>query len=126
MEVVDGLRGEVRSVDVLGASNYAEARACRTGSPRTFGAFAYFGATGRQTVSDNLKAGTTRAWDGGLSRSERMRTDAAASHPSVADGLQRGGTMVDVLNGAERTASQAAFLSLRMMMKSSEGGGGNA
>ncbi|MDA9504253.1 hypothetical protein XI09_05670 [Bradyrhizobium sp. CCBAU 11386] len=46
MEVVDGLSGEVRSMQifvvVLGASNYtyAEAsvsQACRTGLPRTFG-----------------------------------------------------------------------------------------
>jgi transposase len=69
MEVVDGLSGEVRSmqifVAVLGASNctYAEASLSQS-LPDWIAshvrAFAYFGGTARQTVSDNLKAGVTR------------------------------------------------------------------
>jgi transposase len=70
MEVVDGLSGEVRSVQifvaVLGASNYTYAEASLTQSlpdwiASHIRAFAYFGGTARQTVSDNLKAGITRA-----------------------------------------------------------------
>ncbi|HZR87929.1 MAG TPA: IS21 family transposase [Bradyrhizobium sp.] len=70
MEVVDGLSGEVRStqifVAVLGASNYTYAEASLTQSLPDWiashvRAFAYFGGTTRQTVSDNLKAGITRA-----------------------------------------------------------------
>ncbi|WP_461195538.1 IS21 family transposase [Bradyrhizobium sp. UFLA06-06] len=70
MEVVDGLSGEVRStqifVAVLGASNYTYAEASLSQSlPDWIGshvrAFTYFGGAARQTVSDNLKAGITRA-----------------------------------------------------------------
>ncbi|PDT64016.1 IS21 family transposase, partial [Bradyrhizobium ottawaense] len=70
MEVVDGLTGEVRSaqifVAVLGASNYTYAEASLTQSLPDWiashvRAFAYFGGVARQTVSDNLKAGITRA-----------------------------------------------------------------
>ena len=70
LEVVDGLTGEVRSVQifvaVLGASNYTYAEASFTQSLPDWiashvRAFAYFGGTARQTVSDNLKAGITRA-----------------------------------------------------------------
>ncbi|MET4340131.1 transposase [Bradyrhizobium sp. F1.6.2] len=70
MEVVDGLTGEVRSpqifVAVLGASNYAYAEASLSQSLPDWiashvRAFAYFGGVARQTVSDNLKAGITRA-----------------------------------------------------------------
>ena len=70
MEVVDGLSGEVRSmqifVAVLGASNctYAEASFSQS-LPDWIAshvrAFSYFGGAARQTVSDNLKAGITRA-----------------------------------------------------------------
>ncbi|WP_409192465.1 IS21 family transposase [Bradyrhizobium sp. RDM4] len=70
MEVVDGLTGEVRSaqifVAVLGASNYTYAEASLSQSLPDWiashvRAFAYFGGAARQTVSDNLKAGITRA-----------------------------------------------------------------
>ncbi|WP_247766906.1 IS21 family transposase [Bradyrhizobium sp. 172] len=70
MEVVDGLTGEVRSaqifVAVLGASNYTYAEASLSQSLPDWiashvRAFAYFGGVARQTVSDNLKAGITRA-----------------------------------------------------------------
>ena len=70
MEVVDGLSGEVRCmqifVAVLGASNYTYAEASLSQSLPDWiashvRAFAYFGGTTRQTVSDNLKAGITRA-----------------------------------------------------------------
>ena len=37
------------------------ARSCRTGSRAHVRAFAYFGGAARQTVSDNLKAGITKA-----------------------------------------------------------------
>ena len=64
MEVVDGLSGEVRTtqifVAVLGASNYTYAEASLSQSLPDWiashvRAFAYFGGTARQTVSDNLK-----------------------------------------------------------------------
>ncbi|WP_225174352.1 MULTISPECIES: hypothetical protein [unclassified Bradyrhizobium] len=70
IEVVDGLSGEVRSVQifvaVLGASNYTYAEASLTQSLPDWiashvRAFCFFGGTARQTVSDNLKAGITRA-----------------------------------------------------------------
>jgi transposase len=70
LEVVDGLTGEVRSVQifvaVLGASNYTYAEASFSQSLPDWiashvRAFGYFGGTARQTVSDNLKAGITRA-----------------------------------------------------------------
>jgi transposase len=70
MEVVDGLTGEVRSaqifVAVLGASNYTYAEASLSQSLPDWiashvRAFACFGGVARQTVSDNLKAGITRA-----------------------------------------------------------------
>ncbi|MGY3372073.1 transposase [Bradyrhizobium sp. GM2.4] len=70
MEVVDGLTGEVRStqifVAVLGASNYTYAEASLSQSLPDWiashvRAFAFFGGVARQTVSDNLKAGITRA-----------------------------------------------------------------
>ena len=70
MEVVDGLSGEVRSIQifvaVLGASNYTYAEASLSQSLPDWiashvRAFAYFGGVTRQTVSDNLKAGITRA-----------------------------------------------------------------
>ncbi|WP_157083554.1 IS21 family transposase, partial [Bradyrhizobium manausense] len=70
MEVVDGLSGEVHStqifVAVLGASNYTYAEASLSQSlPDWIGshvrAFCFFGGVARQTVSDNLKAGITRA-----------------------------------------------------------------
>jgi transposase len=70
MEVIDGLTGEVFSaqifVAVLGASNYTYAEATFTqGLPDWISshvrAFTFFGGTARQTVSDNLKAGITRA-----------------------------------------------------------------
>jgi transposase len=70
MEVVDGLTGEVLTaqifVAVLGASNYTYADAPLTQSLPDWisshvRAFAYFGGVARQTVSDNLKAGVTRA-----------------------------------------------------------------
>lgn len=70
VEVVDGLSGEVRRmqifVAVLGASNYTYAEASLSQSLPDWiashvRAFAYFGGVARQTVSDNLKAGITRA-----------------------------------------------------------------
>lgn len=70
MEVVDVTTGEVCVaqifVAVLGASNYTYAEATFTQSlPDWIGshgrAFAFFGGAARQTVSDNLKAGVTRA-----------------------------------------------------------------
>ncbi|WP_247355911.1 IS21 family transposase [Bradyrhizobium sp. 160] len=70
MEVVDGLSGEVRSmqifVAVLGAANYTYAEASFSQSLPDWiashvRAFSYFGGVARQTVSDNLKAGITRA-----------------------------------------------------------------
>ena len=70
MEVVDGLSGEVRStqifVAVLGASNYTYAEASLTQSLPDWiashvRAFGFFGGVARQTVSENLKAGITRA-----------------------------------------------------------------
>ncbi len=70
MEVVDGLTGEVLTaqvfVAVLGASNYTYAEATFTQSLPDWisshvRAFAYLGGVARQTVSDNLKAGVTRA-----------------------------------------------------------------
>ncbi len=70
MEVIDGLTGEVRTaqifVAVLGASNYTYAEASFSQSLPDWiashvRAFAFFGGVARQTVSDNLKAGITRA-----------------------------------------------------------------
>lgn len=70
MEVIDRLTGEVHTaqifVAVLGASNFTYAEASFTQSlPDWIGshvrAFHFFGGTARQTVSDNLKAGVTRA-----------------------------------------------------------------
>jgi transposase len=70
MEVVDGLTGEVITaqifVAVLGASNYTYAEATFTQSLPDWiashvRAFAFFGGVARQIVSDNLKAGITRA-----------------------------------------------------------------
>jgi transposase len=70
MEVIDGLTGEVLSaqifVAVLGASNYTYAEATFTQSLPDWisshvRAFTFLGGTARQTVSDNLKAGVTRA-----------------------------------------------------------------
>ena len=70
MEVIDGLTGEVHTaqifVAVLGASNFTYAEASFTQSLPDWisshvRAFCFFGGTARQTVSDNLKAGVTRA-----------------------------------------------------------------
>ncbi|RDI53862.1 hypothetical protein DES45_11266 [Microvirga subterranea] len=70
MEVIDGPTGEVRPVQifvaVLGASNYTYAEASFTQSlPDWIGShvrtFAFLGGATRQTVSDNLKAGITKA-----------------------------------------------------------------
>jgi transposase len=70
MEVIDGPTGEVRPVQifvaVLGASNYTYAEASFTQSlPDWIGShvrtFAFLGGVTRQTVSDNLKAGITKA-----------------------------------------------------------------
>src|SRR5260370_37630056 len=70
MEVIDGLTGEVLTaqifVAVLGASNYTYVEATFTQSLPDWisshvRAFTYFGGVARQTVSDNLKAGVTRA-----------------------------------------------------------------
>ena len=70
MEVIDGLTGEVRPVQifvaVLGASNYTYAEATFTQTLPDWiashtRAFAFFGGAARQTVSDNLKAGITKA-----------------------------------------------------------------
>jgi transposase len=69
-EVIDPLTGEGRSVQifvaVLGASNFTYAEATFTQTlPDWIGAhvraFAYLGGTARQTASDNLKAGVTKA-----------------------------------------------------------------
>jgi len=68
--LIDGLTGEVLTaqifVAVLGASNYTYVEATFTQSLAGLDliarrAFAYFGGVARQTVSDNLKAGVTRA-----------------------------------------------------------------
>ena len=68
--MIDPLTGEGRSVQifvaVLGASNFTYAEATFTQTlPDWIGAhgraFAYLGGTARQTVSDNLKAGVTKA-----------------------------------------------------------------
>jgi transposase len=70
MEVIDGLTGEVLTVQifvaVLGASNYTYAEATFTQSLPDWiashvRAFTFFGGAARQTVSDNLKAGISRA-----------------------------------------------------------------
>jgi transposase len=70
MEVIDGLTGEVLTaqifVAVLGASNFTYAEASFTQSLPDWisshvRAFTFFGGSARQTVSDNLKAGVTRA-----------------------------------------------------------------
>ena len=70
MEVINGLTGEVLTaqifVAVLGASNYTYVDATFTQSLPDWisshvRAFAFFGGVARQTVSDNLKAGVTRA-----------------------------------------------------------------
>jgi transposase len=70
MEVIDGLTGEVHTaqifVAVLGASNFTYAEASFTQSLPDWitshvRVFHFFGGTARQTVSDNLKAGVTRA-----------------------------------------------------------------
>jgi transposase len=70
MEVIDGLTGEVRRaevfVGVLGASSYTYAEATWTQSlPDWIAAhanmFAFFGGVTSQIVSDNLRAGITRA-----------------------------------------------------------------
>jgi len=70
MEVIDGLTGEVIPtqifVAVLGASNYTYAEATFTQRLPDWisshvRAFSFFGGAARQTVSDNLKAGITRA-----------------------------------------------------------------
>jgi transposase len=70
MEVIDGLTGEVLTaqifVAVLGASNFTYAEASFSQSLPDWisshvRAFTFFGGTTRQTVSDNLKAGVTRA-----------------------------------------------------------------
>ena len=70
LEVIDGLTGEVRPVQifvaVLGASNFTYAEATFTQTLPDWiashvRAFAYLGGTARQTVSDNLKAGITKA-----------------------------------------------------------------
>ena len=70
MEVIDGLTGEVLTaqifVAVLGASNYTYAEATFTQSLPDWiashvRAFTFFGGAARQTVSDNLKAGISRA-----------------------------------------------------------------
>src|SRR3954451_10422176 len=69
-EVVDGLTGEIIPVQifvaVLGASNFTYVEAVwRQKLPDWIAAhvraFAYFGGVARQTVSDNLKAGITKA-----------------------------------------------------------------
>lgn len=70
MEVIDGVTGEARTaqifVAVLGASSYTYAEATFTQAlPDWIGsharAFAFFGGAARQTVSDNLRSGVTRA-----------------------------------------------------------------
>jgi Transposase and inactivated derivatives len=68
-EVVDGLTGEIIPVQifvaVLGASNFTYAEAVWSQKLPDWiaahvRAFAYFGGVARQTVSDNLKAGSPR------------------------------------------------------------------
>ena len=70
MEIIDGLTGEIRVaqifVAVMGASNYTYAEASLSQSlPDWIGshvrAFSYFGGVTAQTISDNLKAGITKA-----------------------------------------------------------------
>jgi transposase len=70
MEVVDGLTGEVRRAEVfvavLGASSYTYAEATWSQSLPDWiaahvNALAFFGGAARQIVSDNLRAGITRA-----------------------------------------------------------------
>jgi transposase len=70
LEVIDGTSGEVLQaqvfVAVLGASNYTYAEATWSQTlPDWIGshcrAFAFFGGVPRQTVSDNLKSGVTKA-----------------------------------------------------------------
>ena len=70
MEIIDGLTGEIRVaqifVAVMGASNYTYAEASLSQRlPDWIGshvrAFAYFGGVTVQTISDNLKAGITKA-----------------------------------------------------------------
>jgi transposase len=70
MEVIDGTTGQAQTVQifvaVLGASSYTYAEASFTQSlPDWIGsharAFTFFGGAARQTVSDNLRAGVTRA-----------------------------------------------------------------
>ena len=70
MEVIDGTTGEISTVQifvaVLGASSYTYSEATYTQSlPDWIGsharAFAFLGGAARQTVSDNLRAGVTRA-----------------------------------------------------------------
>src|SRR3984957_1195992 len=69
-EVVDGLTGEIIPVQifvaVLGASSFTYAQAVWSQKLPDWiaahvRAFAYFGGVARQTVSDNLKAGITKA-----------------------------------------------------------------
>jgi transposase len=69
-EVVDGLTGEIIPVQifvaVLGVSNFTYAEAVLSQKLPDWiaahvRAFAYFGGVTRQTVSDNLKAGITKA-----------------------------------------------------------------
>lgn len=88
MEVVDGLSGELRSMQIfvaaLGASNYTYAEASFSQSLPDWiashvRAFAYFGGVARQTVSDNLKAGITR---GSLSRPDGQ-PDVCRSRPPL-------------------------------------------
>ena len=70
LEIIDGHTGEMRQaqifVGVLGASNYTYAEASWTQSlPDWIGAhvrmLAFFGGAPEQLVSDNLKAGVTKA-----------------------------------------------------------------
>jgi transposase len=70
LDIIDGKTGEVRQaqifVGVLGASNYTYAEATWTqGLPDWIGAhvrmLAFFGGVPEQIVSDNLKAGVTKA-----------------------------------------------------------------
>src|SRR3954467_7417713 len=69
-EIVDGLTGEIIPVQifvaVLGASSFTYAEAVWSQKLPDWiaahvRAFAYFGGVARQTVSDNLKAGITKA-----------------------------------------------------------------
>jgi transposase len=70
MEIIDGLTGEICAaqifIAVLGASNYTFAEASLSQSLPDWimahvRAFTFFGAVPRQTVSDNLKSGITKA-----------------------------------------------------------------